>query len=140
VRIRKGAHKPAVPKAELQRRAWEDLLVVRTASSLGNFLRKVDEIRSESLPCTSVETGLELQQALELENLLLNGEIVARAALLRTECRGGHYREDFPDRDDANWRKVILVGKEAGKPKLTPFVLDPNWTAREGDMGHKRWG
>jgi fumarate reductase (CoM/CoB) subunit A len=140
LRIRKGTHKPVVPKAELQRRAWENLLVVRTASGLGNFIEKVEELRVASLPHTFVETGLELQQALELENLLLNGEIVAQAALLRTECRGGHYREDFPYQDDANWRKVILVKKDSDKIKLTPFLLDPDWTDREGDMGHKRWG
>jgi fumarate reductase (CoM/CoB) subunit A len=138
--IRKGAHKPSATKAELQRHAWENLLAVRTAAGLGGFIEKVEELRKENLPRTFVETGLELQQALELENLLLNGEIAARAALLRTECRGGHYREDFPHRDDVNWRKVILIEKEDTKPKLTPFILDPTWTDRDGDMGPKRWG
>ena len=140
VRIRRGGCKPSVPTAELQKRAWEDLLAVRTAAGLARVLEKVDELRAESLPQISVETGLELQQALELDHLLVNAEIVAKAALLRTESRGGHYREDFPYRDDANWRKVILVAKEADGPKLTPLILDPNWTDRDGDMGPNRWG
>jgi succinate dehydrogenase / fumarate reductase flavoprotein subunit len=46
--------------------------------------------------------------ALDLRNMLLVSECVAKAALLRTESRGGHTREDHPAMD-ADWRKQLLV-------------------------------
>jgi succinate dehydrogenase / fumarate reductase, flavoprotein subunit len=46
--------------------------------------------------------------ALDLRNMLLVSECVAKAALLRTESRGGHTREDHPGMD-ADWRKQLLV-------------------------------
>jgi L-aspartate oxidase len=43
-------------------------------------------------------------------NLLTVARLIARAALRREESRGGHFREDFPVRDDLHWR-VHLVDK-----------------------------
>jgi L-aspartate oxidase len=40
--------------------------------------------------------------------VLAAGSIAARAALMREESRGSHYRDDFIDRDDAKWRTRIL--------------------------------
>ncbi len=52
-------------------------------------------------------------------NLATVGWLVARAALRREESRGGHYRADFPQRDDLHWKvhlvdKVSTHGQEAG--------------------------
>ncbi len=46
--------------------------------------------------------------AIDLRNMLLVSECVAKAALERTESRGGHTRDDYPSMD-ANWRKTLLV-------------------------------
>ena len=48
----------------------------------------------------------------ELQNMLTLGRLIARAADLRTETRGVHYRSDFPARDDARWMKHILVERD----------------------------
>ena len=48
----------------------------------------------------------------ELQNMLTAGRLMTRSAALRTETRGVHYRSDFPDRDDATWRKRILVERD----------------------------
>jgi len=45
----------------------------------------------------------------ELQNMLTLGRLMAHAAFLRTETRGVHYRSDYPDRNDAEWRKHILM-------------------------------
>ncbi len=53
--------------------------------------------------------GEELESALSVRNLALLGRILATASLARTESRGAHYRLDYPDTDDANWRRVTRV-------------------------------
>jgi L-aspartate oxidase len=40
-------------------------------------------------------------------SILTVGRLIARAALRREESRGGHYRADFPDRDDVHWKKRV---------------------------------
>ena len=114
--------------------------MLRSADSLARFIRTVHRIQNELEPHVYVETPFELQQALELHNLLTNGEIVARAALFRTESRGGHYREDYPTQDNANWLKAVSVKKVDGKMTTNAWGIDPEWKDREGDMGTRRWG
>ncbi|HYN98462.1 MAG TPA: succinate dehydrogenase/fumarate reductase flavoprotein subunit, partial [Actinomycetota bacterium] len=51
-------------------------------------------------------------EGLELGFLLDLAEVTVAAALARTESRGGHYRKDFPDRDDVNWLKHSLIARD----------------------------
>jgi L-aspartate oxidase len=57
---------------------------------------------------------METIEEFEYLNLLTIGVLVANAALLREESRGGHYREDFPKQDDLVWRKHIVQSIEDG--------------------------
>ncbi|NGP07360.1 fumarate reductase/succinate dehydrogenase flavoprotein subunit [Rhodococcus sp. 14C212] len=59
--------------------------------------------------------------ALDLRNMLLVSECVARAALLRTESRGGHTRDDHPTMDP-NWRRTLLVCRTDGGGESIPEV------------------
>jgi succinate dehydrogenase / fumarate reductase flavoprotein subunit len=56
----------------------------------------------------------DLLEALELGYLLDVSDCIVAGALARTESRGAHYREDYPDRDDKNWLQHTLVWKTSG--------------------------
>ncbi len=50
-------------------------------------------------------------EAIDMRNMLVVSEAMARAALARKESRGGHAREDFPDMDKAHFAKVNVVAR-----------------------------
>jgi succinate dehydrogenase / fumarate reductase flavoprotein subunit len=55
--------------------------------------------------------------ALDLDNLLLISEAIARAALLRKESRGAHFRDDYPDKD-ADWGKHNIAVRQGGEGEM----------------------
>jgi succinate dehydrogenase / fumarate reductase flavoprotein subunit len=61
----------------------------------------------------------ELMEALELEHMITQAEVIITSALDREESRGAHYREDFSARDDAHWLKHTLVTSTPAGPKIT---------------------
>ena len=67
-----------------------------------------------------------LMKCNEAKSMAVCLEIVFNAALARTESRAYHYREDYPERDDKNWLKWIIVKQEAGKTVLStePVPVD----------------
>ena len=56
----------------------------------------------------SITTPQDLVHALEINNLIDVGVLMATAALARKESRGSHYREDYPGRDKNYDRNIIL--------------------------------
>lgn len=67
----------------------------------------------------------DLMETIELGYLLDISEAIATSALAREESRGGHFREDFPQRDDARWLKHTLAYRTSGEIQLRykPVVL-----------------
>jgi succinate dehydrogenase/fumarate reductase flavoprotein subunit len=58
------------------------------------------------------EFNLPWIEALEVQKMIDLAEMIAKAALMRKETRGHHFRSDYPEGDDQNWLKHILIGKE----------------------------
>ena len=136
----RGDQKPFELMKMLKKTAWENLLAVRSRESLTQFLQEMKRICNDLVPRLYIENTPVLVEALELESLLKVGEIVANVALMRTESRGSHYRDDFPNRDDANWLQSITVKKTAGKMQLSTLKLDEEWKDKPDDLGEARWG
>jgi succinate dehydrogenase / fumarate reductase flavoprotein subunit len=104
---------PYTLHAELQQ-AMNDLVgIIRKEAEIEEALVKLDELRSR-LQNVAVEGGRVYNPgwhlAIDMRNMLLVSECVAKAALQRTESRGGHTRDDHPAMD-ANWRNTLLVCK-----------------------------
>jgi succinate dehydrogenase/fumarate reductase flavoprotein subunit len=66
-----------------------------------------------------------LREALEAANLVQCGEIVATAALTRKESRGSHQRVDYPNTDNRNWLKNIVLRqeKEEMRVRIEPVAI-----------------
>jgi L-aspartate oxidase len=76
--------------------------IVRDADRLSAAIARLQEIRA-ALPVPFDRARAEAR------NIVESGLAIARAALARTESRGGHYRSDYPERDDAHFRKHSVV-------------------------------
>ncbi len=108
---------------------FDDVGVFRTEEGMKRALETVRELKERYKQVRVTDTGkifnTELLNAWELGNLLDIAEVTAISALNRTESRGGHAREDYPTRDDANWLKHTLVWNRDGKFEIgyKPVVI-----------------
>lgn len=67
----------------------------------------------------------DLRKAHEVKNMLLNAEMKLRASLFRTESRGNHYREDYPESNDNDWLAWVVLQKgNDGIMSLEKFYVD----------------
>jgi fumarate reductase (CoM/CoB) subunit A len=101
---------------------WRKAGIIRDEEGLEAALEKNEEIVA-CLKQVRVRDYGELRKYLELKNMVLLSQMVCRAALLRTESRGAHYRTDYPEEDNDNWLKNILVRKQGKKMRLTAISV-----------------
>jgi len=112
-----GTERVAVLRKELQDTMDANVQVFRTAESLQEALNVIESLRGRYKNVAIQDKGkrfnLDLLEAVELGFLLDMAEVMTTTAMHRKESRGGHYREDFPDRDDENFMKHSMAYKDA---------------------------
>ena len=108
-----GERGTAAIRLEMQKTMQLDAAVFRTGESLGQGIEKLRgtfaSFAQVRISDRSLIWNSDLIETLELENLLLQATATIHSAANRTESRGAHAREDFPQRDDANWLKHTLA-------------------------------
>ncbi|HID34712.1 MAG TPA: FAD-dependent oxidoreductase [Anaerolineae bacterium] len=113
IRTNDGNEHPVKLKAELQQIMTDNVSVFRTQELLDEAVEKIQALRERYKHIGIQDKGktfnTELLQAWELGNLLDLALVTAAAAANRTESRGAHARDDYPDRDDENWMKHSLA-------------------------------
>ncbi|HEV8251840.1 MAG TPA: succinate dehydrogenase flavoprotein subunit [Candidatus Limnocylindria bacterium] len=121
---RSDGERPAVIREELQETMFAKCSVYRSAAVLAQAADEVDALRVRARQLVVQDKGrrynTDLGEALELGFLLDCAEATVSSAVARTESRGAHAREDYPERDDANWLKHTFAFRwsDGAPPRL----------------------
>ena len=107
-----GGESHNVLRTEIQKVMQEDFGVFRTGTVMLKGVDRLNVLRERLTQASLYDKNkifnTERITALELDNLMDTAIATAKAALARTESRGAHSREDYPNRDDKNWIKHTL--------------------------------
>ncbi len=114
-----GKEKVAEIRTTLQATMDLNAAVYRTEATLKEALNDVRVLKERYSRVSIQDKGqrynTDLLEAIELGFLLELAEILVVGALVRTESRGGHAREDYPNRDDANWMRHTMAYKQGNE-------------------------
>ena len=122
IRYAKGTENPADIRLKMQKTMQNHASVYRTGDTLKAGVDALEKIRVSFVNVKVEDSSLiwntDLVETLELDNLLDQAYVTIKAAENRKESRGGHAREDYPDRDDKNWMKHTLLWLADDKVKI----------------------
>jgi L-aspartate oxidase len=89
----------------IQQLMWSKVGIVRTRQGLTEAIQQLQGSAQQLPPLTTRRNG-------EARNIHTAGQLIARSALARLESRGAHYRTDYPEHDDARFKKHSIVGEK----------------------------
>ncbi|MDF3143598.1 MULTISPECIES: succinate dehydrogenase flavoprotein subunit [unclassified Streptomyces] len=128
LRTSTGTERVATLRKELQETMDANVMVFRTEQTIKTAVEKIAELRERYKNVSIQDKGkrfnTDLLEAIELGNLLDLAEVMAVSALARKESRGGHYREDYPNRDDVNFMRHTMAYREVGDDGAESIRLD----------------
>jgi succinate dehydrogenase/fumarate reductase flavoprotein subunit len=103
------------------------ILRIKKEERLKAALTSVEFMRDHLAPKLFARDFHGLRLAHETKNMVINAEMRLRASLFRTESRGTHYREDYPQQDNAEWLAWVMLKEEDGRMKLYKKPIPEEW-------------
>jgi len=100
-----GSQAPPPSASDVRDLMWQHAGLVRSAASLRPAVAQLAAWRSATVAAR--DRAPDDRDVRRVASLVTVGLLIARAALRREESRGGHYREDFPHRDDIHWQRHV---------------------------------
>ena len=128
LRSSEGTERVSEIRKALQETMDKNVMVFRTEQTLKEAVEEIGALRKRYKNVSVQDKGkrfnTDLLEAIELGNLLDLAEVTAVSALARKESRGGHYREDYPNRDDVNFMRHTMAYREVGDDGTESIRLD----------------
>ncbi|MEE8415798.1 MAG: FAD-binding protein [Desulfobacterales bacterium] len=123
-----GKNKIGQIRTAMKELMTENVGVFRTEEGLSKTIDTLKELKDRAdqttLACRSLRMNQELLQRWELDNLLTVSMVISQAALNRKESRGAHFRDDFPERDDAFNHHTIVIMRSFDKVEIKKREID----------------
>jgi succinate dehydrogenase / fumarate reductase flavoprotein subunit/fumarate reductase flavoprotein subunit len=117
---RQAGENPFVLREQMEELMWKKVGVVRNGPDMETAVPQLQEMRQRAQNLTGSGGTIfnaKWNEAINVTNLLTVAEMIARSALMRTESRGAHYRQDFPQQN-GDWLKNIHILPENGDMKF----------------------
>jgi succinate dehydrogenase/fumarate reductase flavoprotein subunit len=103
------------------------VLQIKHKERLQAALTMMEFVNSHLVPQILATDAHEWRMAIEAKNMALDAEMRLRASLFRTESRGSHFREDYPQRDDPAWLAWVKLKEEQGQMKVIKEPVPQKW-------------
>jgi succinate dehydrogenase / fumarate reductase flavoprotein subunit len=117
-----GSIPTAALRLEMQQAMQEDAAVFRTTEALASGVKRLHAVNAKRGELKVTDRGMiwntDLVETLEFENLVVQALVTVEGAANRTESRGAHAHEDFPDRNDKEWMKHTLTWLDEASGKV----------------------
>jgi succinate dehydrogenase / fumarate reductase flavoprotein subunit len=121
-RTASGSTSTATIRLKMQKTMQDHCAVFRTSESLNEGVNKLADVYASLSDVAVIDRSMvwntDLVETLELDNLMGNALTTMSGAANRTESRGAHAHEDFPDRNDKTWMKHTLAWVNDGQVKI----------------------
>ena len=116
VKALKGPVSLAEFESKLRRTITDYIVPPKNGFKLNRALEEIDRFDHELREIVGIHEIADLSKYFEVESILVSAYLSAQASLARKESRwnGWHYRTDFPEQDDANWLKHVILEKGEG--------------------------
>ena len=118
-----GSTPTSTLRLEMQRAMQEDVAVFRIDETLQTGVKRIADVYDKVADIRTTDRGMiwntDLMETLEFDNLIGQAAVTVNSAVNRPESRGAHARDDYPDRNDAEWMKHTLAWLDAATGKVS---------------------